>query len=214
MREKLRKKWLFRYIRNLRYEEIHFIFQNTIHFRTSIPCCCMGGNRYPIRLGRHDTVDVLGFLPKWRKQLSHDNYTLYENAIISNRVNPDRIDQIIHYQGTKKFYIPSEQELLKYASDSYYEETEYTCELRVFLRQKLQADIISSESFVSTLSWMIRTEEPMQEQNNLIEKHNIGLDMKNANILFSHMQNLNNNSRKWANCGFTPMEIRMQFENK
>ncbi len=152
----------------------------------------------------------------WNKLMRQDNrnYILYENAIISNRVKPDRIDQIIHYQGTKKFYIPSEQELLKYASDSYYEETEYTSELRVFLRQKLQADIISSESFVSGLSWMIRTEEPMQEQNNLIEKHNIGLDMKNAHILFSHMQNLNNNSRKWANCGFTPMEIRMQLENK
>ena len=54
-------------------------------------------------------------------------------------------------------------------------------------------------------------EDKNQESMDILEKYNV--NFKNSNDLFAVFQmisELSNNTRKWANCGFTPMEMRKQ----
>ena len=65
-----------------------------------------------------------------------------------------------------------------------------------------------TEGFLSKLIWYIRTEESIQTENDLLESCGIVFkDMNQANEYFKRFQNLTNNTRKWANCGYTPKEL-------
>ncbi len=56
---------------------------------------------------------------------SYEYYTLYTNAIICSKVPNKKIDEIIYYQEGKKYYNPTEAELLAHANPNYREQNEY-----------------------------------------------------------------------------------------
>lgn len=147
----------------------------------------------------------------WMEKLqrnSYEYYTLYTNAIVYSKVPDKKIDEIIYYQTGKKYYDPTEAELLAYANSNYREQTEYVDEMIAFLVNKLKVNRLVAEGFLSKLVWYIRTEEPIQAENDLFE--NCGIVFKNinqANEYYKRLQNLSNNTRKWANCGYTPNEL-------
>lgn len=147
----------------------------------------------------------------WSEKLqkhSHEYYTIYSNAVICSRVPNKKINEILFYQKGKNFYDPTKEELLKYANPFYYEKNEYTEDLYRFLVHNMKINMLIAESFIAKLTWLIRTEEPIQAENDLME--NCGIIPKNmgqANELFIKLQNLSNNTRKWANCGYTPKEL-------
>lgn len=154
-------------------------------------------------------------LLKWGYKLerhSYDSYTIYTNAIVCSRVGKEKLNQICYFQEGKKYYMPSEQEILAYSNDDYYEKTEYTEKLYQFLTQRIKLSIFASNSFISKLVWLIRTEEPISVQCGLFEPYEIEpKDMNEANQLLKIMKDLNNNSRKWANCGYTPKELFEEY---
>ena len=95
-----------------------------------------------------------------------------------------------------------------YANLNYREQNEYTQEMLEFLINGIKVNRLVAESFLSKLIWYIRTEEPIQASNDLLEGHGIVFeDMNQANEYFKRFQNLANNTRKWANCGYTPKEL-------
>ena len=147
----------------------------------------------------------------WMEKLqrnSYEYYTLYTNAIICSKVPHKKIDEIIYYQQGKKYYDPSEAELLLYANPNYSEQNKYAKEMLEFLVNGLMVNRLIAEGFLSKLIWYIRIEEPIQASNDLLEGHGIVFnDMNQANEYFKRFQNLTNNTRKWANCGYTPKEL-------
>lgn len=147
----------------------------------------------------------------WMEKLqrnSYEYYTLYTNAIICSKVPNKKIDEIIYYQEGKKYYDPSEAELLAYANPNYREQNEYVDEMLEFLVNRMNVNRLVAESFLSKLIWYIRTEESIQAENDLLENYGIVFkDMNQANEYFKRLQNLSNNTRKWANCGYTPKEL-------
>ena len=147
----------------------------------------------------------------WSEKLqrhSYEYYTIYSNAVICSRVSQEKIDEIIYYQTGKKYYDPPKEELLKYANPNYYEQNEYTKGLRDFLVYSMKVNRLVAEGFMAKLNWLIRTEEPIQAENDLMESCGIiPKDINQANELLMRCQNSSNNTRKWANCGYTPMEL-------
>lgn len=147
----------------------------------------------------------------WRKKFdyhSYDSYTLYGNAITNARVPEEKINEIIYYQEGKKYYDPSKQEILLYSDYNYYEKNIFTEKLHSFLTETIKINPLIAYGFTAKICWMIRTEEPISAQYKLMESCGIiPEDMKAFNILISLIQDLNNNTRKWANCGYTPKEL-------
>lgn len=147
----------------------------------------------------------------WMEKLqrnSYEYYTLYTNAIICSKVPNKKIDEIIYYQEGKKYYNPTEAELLAYANPNYREQNEYIEEMLKFLVNSMKVNRLVAEGFLSKLAWYIRIEESIQAENDLLENYGIVFkDMSQANEYFKRLQNLSNNTRKWANCGYTPKEL-------
>lgn len=148
---------------------------------------------------------------RWIEKLQHNSYeyyTLYTNAIICSKVPNKKIDEIIYYQKGKKYYDPSEEELLAYAKPNYREQNEHVDKMLEFLVNNMEVNRLAAENFLSKLVWYIRTEEPIQAENDLLKNYGIVFkDMNQANEYFKRLQNLNNNTRKWANCGYTAIEL-------
>lgn len=138
---------------------------------------------------------------------SYEYYTLYTNAIVCSKVSVRKIDEIIYCQDGKKYYDPSEAELLAYANPNYREQNEYVDEMLKLLVD-MKVNRLVAESFLSKLVWYIRIEESVQAEYDLLE--NYGIEFKNTkqeDEFCKILQNLNNNTRKWANCGYTPTEM-------
>lgn len=147
----------------------------------------------------------------WMEKLerhSYEYYILYTNAIICSKVPNKKIDEINYYQQGKKYYDPSESELLAYANPNYREQNKYVEEMLNFLINNMKVNLLAAEGFLSKLIWYIRIEEPIQAENDLLESYGIEFkDINQENEYFKRLQNLNNNTRKWANCGYTPTEL-------
>jgi len=167
-------------------------------------------NRYNIPKIKKD--DLLKWGHKLYRQ-SYDSYTIYTNAIINSRVGKEKIDQICCFQEGKRYYMPTEQEIVAYAKNDYYEKTEYTEELYQFLTKQLKLSILAANGFIAELLWFIRLEEPMSAQCGLFDPYGIvPKDLKETNQLIEKIQNVNNNTRKWANCGYTPKELFKEYQ--
>lgn len=136
----------------------------------------------------------------WMEKLqrnSYEYYTLYTNAIICSKFPHEKIDEFIYYQEGKKYYDPSESELLAYTNSNYREQNEYAEEMLEFLVNSMKVNRLVAEGFLSKLIWHIRTEESIQAENDLLESCGIVFkDMNQANEYFKRFQNLTNNTRK------------------
>lgn len=160
---------------------------------------------------RYNTPKILKEdLLKWADKLERqtDNYAIYTNAIINTKVSDEKINKIIYYQNGKTYYTPTAEEITAYSSPNYYAKTKQTEELYNFVTKELNISTLIANVFIKNLEWSIRIEEPMQAQNDLMES--CGIIPKNivqARSLFEKIQNINNSTRKWANCGYTPQEL-------
>lgn len=145
-------------------------------------------------------------LLRWANKLNRqsDVYYIYSNAIVNIRVPDKKIDEIIYYQKDKKYYTPTADEVVAYANDYYYEKTEYTEDLYKFLTTKMNISLIIANELIRNLEWLSRTEESMHAINDLFESQGIFIvDFPQAEVLLKKIQDMHNNTRKWANCGYT-----------
>lgn len=139
---------------------------------------------------------------------SYMHYQIYSNAIINKQVDKEKIDEIVSYQSGKKYYMPQEAEILSYANSHYFEQTPQTKELARFLMLNMKVNMLVTNTFMEKLLWTIRIEEPPRAQYSLVEE--FGIEPENiaqADALLQRMNDVHNNTRKWANCGYTPHEL-------
>lgn len=145
---------------------------------------------------------------------SYDSYYIYSNAIVNKRVSDEKIGQIAYLQEGKKYYTPTQEEILKYADPNYSQENEYTKALCDFFVDDMDVSLVIAKAVVKQIEWRVRIEEPFGELLHLVESHGIELeDEEQANELIFKMQNMHNNCRKWANCGYTPSDLFFSKEH-
>lgn len=136
-------------------------------------------------------------------------YAIYENAIINTRVKQDVINSIAHMQSGKEYYTPSQEEVSLYSKTNYYPRTEYTEEIMQFLTKTVKANVFAANNFIVELVWLTVIDEPMQERINLLNKYGITINnIRQLTVFTQLLKELNNNTKKWANCGYTPAELR------
>lgn len=139
---------------------------------------------------------------------SYMHYQIYSNAIINKQVDKEKIDEIVSYQSGKKYYTPREAEILSYANSHYFEQTPQTRELVRFLTMDMKVNMLVTNTFMEELLWAIRIEEPPRAQYSLIDKFHVNPEnMAQADALIQKMAEVNNYTRKWANCGYTPFDL-------
>ncbi len=137
-----------------------------------------------------------------------ENYCIYSNAIINTKEPERKIGEIAYYQEGKKYYDPTQEELLKYADPNYYPISEYTEALRVFFVEDMRVTPVIAKKLVRDIEWYIRIENPLQGLGQWLLQRGIEIKtIEQAARLFERIQELNNHCRKWANCGHTPEEL-------
>ena len=108
----------------------------------------------------------------------------------------------------RKYYMPTETELLNRVDPNYYESTPEVHKLHKHLCETLKINQFTTDGFLRKLTRLLITEEPTQKQMDLLEEFHIELqDIRQANEIFGMIADVSNHTRKWANCGFTPDEL-------
>lgn len=152
-------------------------------------------------------AELLKYNTKLKKH-SFDWYCIYYDAIISTKVPSDRIAEIMHYQEGKEFYMPTKDEVLNSAKPDYYEKTPQVIRFTDYLLKKLKFNPLKIDSFLRELIWMIVTEDRMDKLYKMFEINQVRFNnFDQANEVMGLFADLCNNTRKWANCGFTPQEL-------
>lgn len=154
-------------------------------------------------------AELLQFSNKLNRQAK--NYRIYTNAIINTTVEPEVIDRTIYYQADKKYYVPEKEELLKWIDARYCPITVQSENLKNVLLGKFKVSPLAIGSLMDELFHSVLIDEEMQVQSDILEKYHVfdksSVDDFNNFYCKTFMEYVNN-TRRWANCGFTPNEMR------
>ncbi len=154
-------------------------------------------------------TELLQYSNKLNRQA--ENYYIYSNAIINTTVEPEVINRTIYYQSDKKYYVPAKEELLKWVDERYYSTTPQSDKLQDILLSKFGVSPLAINSLIYKLFHSILIDERMQAQSDILEKYHV-FDKSSADdfnkFFVETFTDYANNTRRWANCGFTPIEIR------
>ena len=111
------------------------------------------------------------------------------------------------YKGDKPYYIPEREELLKYVNYTYFERTKPYINLVGFLYD-LYKDRYKAEELANDIRIYCKSVEGRKNLSFLFEENDFMIkNKKDADELMELIENLADNTRMWANNGFTPNEI-------
>ena len=122
----------------------------------------------------------------------------------------DDLEKLLKRLGNKPYYIPEKSELLKYADQLYYQETQELENLKAFIKKEI---IINDEQMADELCDDIQIFAGcMSGSMDIImyqfERRNIILKTeKQARDLMPLIIEVKNNTRVWENRGYTPKEM-------
>lgn len=140
-------------------------------------------------------------------------YALYDNAITRRGVGFEKIDEVQFRQQGKKYYMPTEGELLNYLDPDYYEKTPESERVYQYLRITLSLDQENAEKFMQRVTWMMRIDVPINKILDVLNDFHLVLkDLDQANEFLWLISDLSNHTRKWSNCGHTPTELLSGWE--
>lgn len=153
-------------------------------------------------------ADLMQYANKLNRQAK--NYKIYSNAIVNTTVDTEIIYNIIYYQGNKKYYLPSKEELLKWSDNKYFPMTTQTQKLQKVLITKFKVSPLVIGSLLYELFYSVLIEERQQKQMDIFDKYKVfeksSVDDFNDFLCNTFMEYVNN-TRRWANCGYTPIEM-------
>lgn len=155
-------------------------------------------------------ADLLQYSNKLNRRAK--NYHIYSNAIVNTTVETEVIDRVIYYQGNKKYYVPDKEELLRWVNERYCPVTPQSEKLKEMLMAKFKVSPLAIGSLMYELFHSILIEERQQEQMDILDKYHVfeKSSIKDCNEFFCNtFMAYVNNTRRWANCGFTPTEMRL-----
>jgi len=131
-------------------------------------------------------------------------YFVHEAIIMFDDIN----EEIIKRHG-KPHYIPSEEELLKYTDETYFEKTKQYHILLLYITEYLcDGNKLKAENMCEHIVGMIEAESSLQMIFSEMDDFGITFgDKEQANKAIELITDLHNNTRLWSNNGHTPLEI-------
>lgn len=138
------------------------------------------------------------------------NYFVHETIIAF-----DEFDLYITQKMGKPYYIPDKKELLKYKDQFYFEKPkEYWILVDYITRELVENDKQRAEEVSEDIQGLCQSEASpvvvLENISRLIEFK----DEKQISELMNLIMNLSNNTRIWANNGYTPNELFDNHEKK
>lgn len=108
----------------------------------------------------------------------------------------------------KLYYVPSKEELLRYADMGYFEMTPQLEELQAFVLNNMCQDQERVENLIDDIQWGSVQKSSMQELINQFDRHKIRFKTPvHAQRVISLLAEVYNNTRMWANGGHTLVEL-------
>ena len=140
------------------------------------------------------------------------NNSYFVSSILTHNKFEPILDDILNRQLEIKRKPIKLNELLKYNNDYYYEETTSRKDFKQYLRKnKISEDIIETI--------MINMINMFKLGNSFVEVvipmlEDYGLEVTESNIqeIINHLMVIYNNTRIWANNGWTPIEMRKEYK--
>ncbi len=141
-----------------------------------------------------------------------DTYYVYTDIIVNDVVDAEILDYTYELQQGKKYYSPTKEELILYAKPNYYAKTPQVLDLQNFLVSEMKVNPLALNSLMYQLIWGIVIGKNMQAAFDKIEEFGIQFkNMSQAELFTALFTKVWNNTRVWANCGYTPIELRELF---
>lgn len=150
-----------------------------------------------------------------RKELSDDFVEMYGNYFVHESIiHFDEIEEELAKKKGKPFYVPWKSELLKYKDDFYYEKTKEFKKLLQYVTKNItEGNKYKAEEICEDIQLTCQDDFMPQHIFNEFDRRNITLkDEKQVREVLDLVMNLANNTRIWANNGYTPHEMFEKFE--
>ena len=126
----------------------------------------------------------------------------------------DEFDEQLKKRAGKPFYVPEQEELLKYKNDSYFEiNKEYKNLLEYAAKNLFDGDEWQAEMLVEDIQGYCQQDFSPDTIIDLFNQRGVSFKgIKQTNEVLKLVMNLANNTRIWGNNGHTPQEIFEKFE--
>lgn len=138
-------------------------------------------------------------------------YDWYNDQLISSYFEEDNMDEyeaLLKLMNGKPRYVPSKENLLKYADVMYYEITPSFKQLHSYLIEELHINVMLAEEIIDDVQFACSMEEPLQEIVFEIERRDVIFkDKKQLQKVTALVIELYNDTRLWSNVGYTPAEV-------
>lgn len=150
-------------------------------------------------------ADLLEFSDKLCE--NNSSYIIYDNGIVNNNVDKSVIDYNYDLQQGKKYYDPTEEEVLNRAKTRYYEKTPEVTKLQNFFANDVKVNFLMLNSLMYNIIFNITTDEKIKDVYDILSEYHIAFSGDMQDKFTELYTDVINNTRCWANCGFTPNEL-------
>lgn len=138
-------------------------------------------------------------------------YCFWDEYIVDDSFEENDFKDVNYFVNTvkgKPRYLPTKNEVLKYADWNYYEITPQIVALTNYLIKKFSLDDDEAEDIADEIHELCVAQAKTQEIFDLLEKNSIHFEsMEQAQELLNLIMEVHNNTRLWANNGHTPNEL-------
>lgn len=181
---------------------------------------CSIGTVYEIYLGQHTSAETMTpeeFAGSAKLLMSDRQAWFYEDGnFISEGIDgEEELKRLLHDIEDKPYYIPDKQQFLKYADDLYFDWTLQLESLKTYLLKSFPKNAVLVENLVDEIQLVCQMDESMDEVIYELERR--GLEF-NTEAQFERFIKLvidvKNNTRLWANRGYTPNEFSQLFSER
>lgn len=133
-----------------------------------------------------------------------NNYFVHETIL-----EFDEFDLQMRKKHGKPYYVPSKTELLKYTDQFYFEKNkQYLALQRYITKHFFGGDRIQADHFCEDIQGLLQVEAPISQVLNEFNHKDIVFDNdEQVEEVVSLITDLSNNTRIWANNGFTANEM-------
>lgn len=141
------------------------------------------------------------------------NNMYFAHKILQHKDLDNLLDNIISRQENIKRKPIELEELLKYSDYNYYEEAEAKNKFKKYLKKNnISPDII--ETVIKIMSDMYRMGNKYIDASiDMLQDYGIEVKKKNFQEILKYLIDIYNNSRTWENNGWTPIEIRKEYNS-
>ncbi len=140
-----------------------------------------------------------------------EHNTYFVNKILKKWNLKKILDDVISRQEKirrKKFKL---EELLKYSNYDYYEETEAKTEFKKYLK-KMHIPFDAIEVIIKKISDMYRLGNTyINDSIEILKEYGVEITEQNFQEILSFLMEIYNNSRIWVNNGWTPIEMKNEY---